>query len=100
MVAAVAEISHLRTACSYQASPFVTMVALRPIFRPIGAAAPAFGPLTPSAVLRPTTRESTETARLETGDGLLLADATFAESMSNSFPNNRSRSRRATLRTN
>ena len=45
MVAAVAEISHLRTACSYQASPFVTMVALRPIFRPIGAAAPAFGPL-------------------------------------------------------
>ena len=45
MVAAVAEISHLRTACSYQASPFVTMVALRPIFRPIGAAAPAFGPM-------------------------------------------------------
>ena len=44
MVAAVAEISHLRTACSYHAEPFVTMVALRPIFRPIGAAAPAFGP--------------------------------------------------------
>jgi len=58
MVAAVAEKSHLRTACSYQASPFVTMVALRPIFRPIGAAAPAFGPQGPSGGCRGADRSS------------------------------------------